>query len=160
MTRRGDLVVSDVEGDRSTGSNTSPEFTIERDFVAYAVAGGDYEFVCCLNLLVGGEIVRSATGRNSDNLTPGSWDVTEFAGRRAWLQLVDRVGGDRGRLTVDHVVQTDRPAVQSNSSSTGPRWNSSPTTAKSRSPAATYPPTAESPSPPPPLSRSPQPSTP
>ena len=98
MKHRADLVVAE------SGSSTSLEFTIERDFVAYAVAGEDYEFVCCLNLLVGGEIVRSATGRNSDLPTPGSWDVTEFAGQKAQLQLVDHVN-------VDYVVQTDHPEV-------------------------------------------------
>jgi hypothetical protein len=37
MTRRDDLVLPAVVGD----SITSPEFTIERDFIAYAVAGGE-----------------------------------------------------------------------------------------------------------------------
>jgi hypothetical protein len=40
MTRRDDLVLPAVVGD----SITSPEFTIERDFIAYAVAGGEYHF--------------------------------------------------------------------------------------------------------------------
>ena len=78
------------DGDRPIVAIASAEFIVERDFVAYGVSGGDYEFVCCLNLMVGGEVVRSATGRNSDTLVPSSWDVREYAGRQARLQVVDR----------------------------------------------------------------------
>ena len=49
-------------------------------------------------------MVRSATGRDSDIPTPGSWDVTEFAGHTAQLELV-------GHVNVDEVVQTDHPDV-------------------------------------------------
>ena len=97
------------DGDRPVVAIASAEFIVERDFVAYAVSGGDYEFVCCLNLLVGGEVVRSATGRNSDTLVPGSWDVREYAGRQARLQVVDRADG---HVIVDYVVQTDHPDVR------------------------------------------------
>ena len=37
MTRRDDLVLPAVVGD----SSAAREFTIERDFIAYAVAGGE-----------------------------------------------------------------------------------------------------------------------
>ncbi|MFI5736358.1 GH32 C-terminal domain-containing protein [Kribbella sp. NPDC051587] len=110
---RGDSVASsELNGDGPTGTATSPGFVIERDYLAYSVGGGDYEYSTCLNLLVDGEIVRSASGRRSDVLTPGSWDVREFAGRTARLQLVDVATGDWGHVNADYVVQTDRPLVR------------------------------------------------
>ncbi len=108
----GDGVASsERDGDGPTGTLTSPEFTIARRYLSYGVGGGDYEYVTCLNLLVDGRIVRSATGRTSDTLTPGSWDVAEFAGRPARIQLVDAATGGWGHVNVDHVIQTDHPEV-------------------------------------------------
>jgi sucrose-6-phosphate hydrolase SacC (GH32 family) len=63
-------------------------------------------------LLVDGKVVRSATGPNdkpggSEALAPGSWDVSEFAGKMATLRIVDDAKGGWGHLNVDHIVQTD-----------------------------------------------------
>ena len=100
---------SELEGDGPTGTLTSPPFTIQRRYISYGVGGGDYEFMTCVNLLVDGTVVRSATGRNSDTLSPGSWDVSAYAGRPARIQLVDQATGDWGHVNVDHLVQTDFP---------------------------------------------------
>ncbi|WP_394618898.1 GH32 C-terminal domain-containing protein [Lentzea sp. JNUCC 0626] len=107
---RGDgIASSERAGDGPIGTVTSPAFTIQRRYISYGVAGGDYEYVTCLNLLVDGQVVRSATGRTSDTFKQGSWDVGEFAGRRAQIQIVDTATGDWGHVLVDHVVQTDEP---------------------------------------------------
>ena len=84
---------SEIEGDAPQGTLTSPEFKIQRAYVSFLVAGGDYERHTCLNLLVGGKIVRSATGWNSDRLVPVSWDVRPFAGQPAQIQIVDEASG-------------------------------------------------------------------
>ena len=76
---------------------------------SFRIAGGDYERHACLNLLVGGKIVRSATGWNSDRLVAQSWDVRPWAGQPAQLQLVDEASGSWGHINVDQIVQTDRP---------------------------------------------------
>ena len=101
---------SEVHGDGPTGTLTSPQFTIERKFIAFTIAGGNYERHTCIKLLIDGKIVRSATGWRSDRLMPQSWDVSEFAGRSARLQLVDHASGDWGHINVDQIVQTDAPA--------------------------------------------------
>ncbi|MFT3684378.1 MAG: glycoside hydrolase family 32 protein [Phycisphaerales bacterium] len=100
---------SEMDGDGPRGTLVSPEFTVERDFVAFRVGGGDYEYATCVNLLVDGRIVRSATGWRSDHLTPVSWDVREWKGKRARVELVDQSSGDWGHVNVDQVVQTDSP---------------------------------------------------
>jgi fructan beta-fructosidase len=101
---------SEAEGDAPTGTLTSPEFTISRRYIAFRIGGGDYERDTCLNLLIQGKVVRSATGWRSDRLVPSSWEVSAFHGQTARLQLVDAASGDWGHINVAHVVQTDRPA--------------------------------------------------
>jgi sucrose-6-phosphate hydrolase SacC (GH32 family) len=100
---------SEIEGDGPTGTLTSPEFKIARDYISFRIGGGDYERDTCLNLLINGKIVKSATGWRSDHLTPASWDVRRFLGQKAQLQIVDRAGGEWGHINVDHMVQTDKP---------------------------------------------------
>lgn len=100
---------SEIDGDRPTGTLTSPEFKIARPFIAFRIGGGDYERHTCLNLLIDGRIVRSATGWRSDHLAPASWDVRPFLGKTAQVQLVDEASGDWGHINVGRIVQTDAP---------------------------------------------------
>jgi len=100
---------SQIEGDAPTGTLTSPEFKIARNYISFRIGGGDYEHDTCLNLLINGKVVRSATGWRSDYLTPASWDVRRFLGQKAQLQIVDAASGDWGHINVDHLVQTDNP---------------------------------------------------
>ena len=70
-----------------------------------------------MNLLVEGKAVRNATGPNdkpggSETLAPEYWDVTEFAGKTAVIQIVDNATGGWGHINVDQIVQTDRKPPQ------------------------------------------------
>lgn len=100
---------SEVDGDGPMGTLTSPEFEIARKYIAFRIAGGDYERDTCLNLIVGGEIVKSATGWRSDRLTPMAWEVRRFLGRTATIQIVDAAKGDWGHINVERIIQTDEP---------------------------------------------------
>ncbi len=110
-SRDAAVASSEMEGDRLTGTLLSPLFKIERRYVAYAVGGGDYERHACIDLLVEGKVVRRATGRNSDKLQPGSWEVGEFRGRTGQLRIVDEATGTWGHINVDYIRQTDSPEV-------------------------------------------------
>jgi len=103
------LASSEIEGDGPTGILTSPAFKIERRYISFLIAGGHYEHHTCLNLLVDGKIIHSATGWNSDRLTPVSFDVSALAGQMAQIQLVDEASGDWGHINVDYIIQTDKP---------------------------------------------------
>lgn len=111
------LVNSFRGGDGSTGTLTSPEFAVERKYVSFLIGGGGYPGKTCLNLEVGGKVVRTATGPNtepggSEELAPAFWDVTELRGQKARLVVVDAATGGWGHVNVDHIVLTDtRPAV-------------------------------------------------
>lgn len=106
------LVNSCLGGDGSTGTLTSPDFKIERKFINFLIGGGRHPGKTCVNLLVDGKVARTATGPNdrpggSEHLDWHSWDVAEFAGKRAAIQIVDQETGGWGHINVDHIVQSD-----------------------------------------------------
>jgi sucrose-6-phosphate hydrolase SacC (GH32 family) len=103
------VISSEMEGDGPTGTLTSPVFQIERKYISFRIGGGDYERDTCLNLLLDGKVVKSATGWRSDRLAPASWDVSRFQGRRAQMQVVDAAKGDWGHINVSRIMQTDSP---------------------------------------------------
>ncbi len=110
------LVNSFHKGDAGTGSLTAPEFKIERKFISFLIGGGKNAEKTCLNLLIDGKAVRTATGPNDkpggvETLAPESWEVSEFVGKTAVIRVVDEATGGWGHINVDHLVQTDhRPA--------------------------------------------------
>ena len=110
------LVNSFAGGDKSTGTLTSPAFKIERRYLSFLTGGGGYSNETCMNLLVDGKTVRTATGPNiqsggSERLQTSGWDAGEFIGREAVLQIVDQRTGGWGHICVDQIVQTERAPV-------------------------------------------------
>lgn len=106
------LVNSFFNGDDSTGTLTSPAFKIARKHLKFLIGGGGFAGKTCMNLLVDGKIIRTATGPNtqpggSETLVPAFWDVQEFVGQTAVLQIVDNATGGWGHINVDQIVQTD-----------------------------------------------------
>jgi fructan beta-fructosidase len=107
------LVNSFNGGDKSTGTLTSPPFKIERRYINFLIGGGKYPGKTCVNLLVDDKVVRTATGPNdkpggSEALDWAAWDVAEFEGKKAVIQVVDDATGGWGHINVDHIVQADR----------------------------------------------------
>ncbi len=108
------LVNSFYHGDRSTGTLTSPPLAIRRKYVNFLIGGGMHPGTTCINLLVGGHVVRTATGPNdrpggSERLDWHSWDVAELIGQQAVIQIVDQETGGWGHINIDQIVQSDRP---------------------------------------------------
>lgn len=97
--------------DRSTGTLTSPAFEIERDAITFLIGGGAHARSTCVNLLVDQQIVRTATGHDSETLIPFTWDTRDLRGKQARIQIVDNETGRWGHVTVDHIMQTDQPVV-------------------------------------------------
>ena len=62
------LVNSFLGRDGPKGKLTSPEFIVERDYIKFLIGGGGHVGKTCMNLLIDGEVVLSATG---PNLQPG-----------------------------------------------------------------------------------------
>ncbi|RYD39987.1 MAG: glycoside hydrolase family 32 protein, partial [Verrucomicrobiaceae bacterium] len=97
--------------DQPQGRLISPDFIIQRKYISFRIGGGDYERHACLDLLVDGKIVKSATGRNSDAMYAASWDVSAWSGKKARIEIVDEASGSWGHILVDDLVQTDSPEV-------------------------------------------------
>ena len=105
------LVNSFAGGDDTVGKLTSPPLKIERRYLGFLIGGGGWPETC-MNLLVDGKIVRTATGSNtepggSERLEPQLWDVSEFIGREAVIEIVDQRKGGRGHINVDQIIQSD-----------------------------------------------------
>ncbi len=102
------LASSYVNGDYLTASTlTSPVFTITRNCIDFLIAGGNHPGQTCINLIVDGSVVRTATGDDSDVLKWAGWNVAEFKDREARLQIIDDFGGFWGRIYVDHILFSD-----------------------------------------------------
>jgi len=95
--------------DKPQGMLTSEVFTIERDLIRFQIAGGAHKFQTCFNLKVAGKVVRSATGKNREQFETQEWDVSEFRGKKAVLEIVDRFSKGWGHIHLDQIVFSDRP---------------------------------------------------
>ncbi len=107
------LVNSFHGGDATTGRLVSPPFTIERRYLSFLIGGGKDIERLTMRLVIGGRAVRVATGPNdrpggSETLARESWDLDEFRGQTAILEIVDQATGGWGHLNIDHILQTDR----------------------------------------------------
>jgi hypothetical protein len=56
------LVNSYHGGDGTTGTLTSPAFDVKRKYVHFLIGGGGHAGKTCMNLVVDGKVVRTATG--------------------------------------------------------------------------------------------------
>jgi len=86
---------------------TSKPFTITEPYIAFLIGGGSHKGATCMNLVVGGKVVRSATGRNQEQLAPHVWSVREFKGKTGRLEIVDRHSGPWGHINVDYIRFTN-----------------------------------------------------
>ncbi|MGV3614658.1 MAG: GH116 family glycosyl hydrolase [Fimbriimonas sp.] len=105
-TRNGESV---EKADNHLGRMLSREFTIERHAMEFFIGGGNHPGKTCLNLLVDGKVVRTATGHNSDTMRLANFNVEEWEGKRARIELLDQEAGGWGQLKLDHIVFTDVP---------------------------------------------------
>ena len=101
------LVNTFLNGDGSTGTLTSPEFTIKHSYIRFRIGGGYFAGRTCMNLLVGGAVVRTAAGKGAERLEWTYWDVKPFKGRPATIQIVDQATGPWGHVNVDDILFTD-----------------------------------------------------
>ncbi len=100
------LANSFVNGDKSVGKLVSQPFTIQRRFIRFLIGGGHYSGTQ-LRLVLGDKIVRAASGNDNERLEAAVWDVREFAGQTAHLEIVDEETGEWGHINVDDIVFSD-----------------------------------------------------
>lgn len=103
------LVNSFHSGDRAQGTLTSPLFEITAGYISFLINGGAHAETR-VDLRVDGKVVRTAKGREREQLAWQSWDVRELRGKRADIQVVDRHTGGWGHINLDHILLADDPA--------------------------------------------------
>ena len=64
-----------------------------------------------VNLLVDGQVVRTATGPNSETLDWAGWDVRDLAGETARIQIVDNNISGWGHILADQFTFADAAAL-------------------------------------------------
>lgn len=100
--------------DPAMGTISSPEFTINSDYINLLVAGGDHPSSgaepTAVNLIVDGTVVATATGKNSPNLDWVAWDTKALRGKAGRIEVIDQRTADWGHLMVDHIVFSDTAA--------------------------------------------------
>ena len=103
------LVNTFLNEDESTGTLTSPELEIDKPYITFLIGGGNHPDKTGIELLVDGQSVRSATGKNQEMVSWVSWDVKDLNGKQARLRVFDRSTDGFGHINIDHILATDRP---------------------------------------------------
>ncbi|KAL3481055.1 glycosyl hydrolase family protein [Aspergillus californicus] len=104
---QGNFVNTFLNGDATTGTLTSPSFTITNDRINFLIGGGNVPGVQCMNLKIQGQVVRTATGTNEERLLPRSWDVSSLIGQAATIEIVDLGTGGWGHILIDEISFSD-----------------------------------------------------
>ena len=115
--------VSNGQGsDATTGTATSPAFTIDSSYLNLLMGGGANprptggadggggSGATVVELVVDGKVVRSATGRNLEELNWQSWDVSDLKGKSAQIVVTDTATGGWGHILLDEVRASDTKA--------------------------------------------------
>ena len=104
------------DGDPGTGIITSPAFTVTSPYIDLQTAGGNHPWgqpnPTAVNLVIGGKVVATATGNNAPDLEWTNWDVSQYQGQQAQIQVVDQNDGSTGwgHLMVGDIVFANAPA--------------------------------------------------
>ena len=99
----GGLVNTFVSSDGPQGELISRPFTIRKPWIGFLVGGGAHVAQTCINLRVGDEIARTATGKHNERLELRWWDVKDLIGAEARFEIIDHHSGGWGHINVDHI---------------------------------------------------------
>jgi hypothetical protein len=94
--------------DGALGKLTSAVFKIERNYITLWVGGGNHKGKTCVNLLVGGKVVQSVTGKANNKMELTHFDVSKLAGQGAQLEIVDAQKGPWGNIGVGRIKFSDQ----------------------------------------------------
>ncbi len=92
------------------GKLVSNPFIINRKYINFLMAGGKHDTRQCVSLLINNKVVKFATGENDFELRQVSWDVSDYEGELAVLEIVDALASGEetiGYVLVDNIVFTD-----------------------------------------------------
>lgn len=103
----GDRSITSPQSDQAVGTLVSEPFVINRKTICFLIGGGNHNGETCVNLVVDGKVVRSATAYDSETLSPREFNVAGLEGKTAHLEIVDNSRGSWGHVMVDHIEFAD-----------------------------------------------------
>ena len=92
------------------GKLVSNPFIIDRKYINFLIAGGKHDTRECVSLFINNKVVKFATGENDYELRQVSWDVSDYEGELAVIEIVDALASGEetlGYVLVDNIVFTD-----------------------------------------------------
>ncbi|MEI8046280.1 MAG: GH32 C-terminal domain-containing protein [Bacteroidota bacterium] len=94
-------------GDISTGKMISPDFQIQKRHINFLIGGGSNSLLK-ISLYVDGIIVASSTSQqNQETLRWNGWNVSQWKGKTAHIEIVDDATGGWGHILVDQLMFSD-----------------------------------------------------
>ena len=105
------LANSYTHGDALKGALRSSPFRITHAYIRFLLGGGTPAKKARIALRVEGREARDASGRNRELLEFKVWDVREFVGKDATLEIIDDDDTTWGHINVDDIVFTDAPVT-------------------------------------------------
>ena len=103
------LVNTFLGGDKPHGTLISPSFEISRKFINFLIGGGNHTDQTCINLIIDNKVVRTAIGKNDEKLEWYFWNVQQFEGKSAQIQIVDKHSEGWGHINIDQIEFSDEP---------------------------------------------------
>ena len=99
--------------DACVGRLTSGPFMLDRRFLSFWIGGGSHKGQTCLNLLVEGQVVRSATGSDDNRMSQAAFDLRDLPGKiRHDPDRRRRYRRHWGNIGIGPITLTDRPAAE------------------------------------------------
>ena len=103
------LINSFLGGDAPQGKLTSAAFTIDSQYVSFLIGGGNHPNGTFIRLKINGQTIAQSTSSNAETLKWDNWNVENYIGQTAFIEIVDSVSGGWGHLNVDHIMQSNQP---------------------------------------------------
>lgn len=83
----------------SSGRLISAPVRVDERYLTFEIAGSDFEYVTCLNVLHDGVVVRSETGRGSTDPYEVPFDLWPWLGQQIRIEVVDLADPTPGCIT-------------------------------------------------------------
>jgi len=94
-------------GDVTTGKMVSPDFTVSKRFINFLIGGGKGNGLKVSLYVDGAEVIYGKSFQDQETLRWEGWDVTEWLGKTAHIEILDEATGGWGHILVDHIVFSD-----------------------------------------------------
>jgi len=101
------LANSYYQQDAKRGYLYSPEFAIDHKYISFLIGGAEHLRTCHVSLKIDNHIVLKATGKNSEHLERVEWDVPQWRGRKAMIQIFDERKKKWGHILADDIRFSD-----------------------------------------------------